>query len=120
MTEVIADELPAEVLVPGGQLHRRVRAILTEDGIAVYQEAQPGGPIELVFRSRLVTNPADIARPDPRAPRRRRAYKFETDHGPVVMNAVAGCLCIFPALRGHTLDSLRDAVRVGSIKTTAV
>jgi hypothetical protein len=115
---VIADELPCEVLTPDGRLYRRVRAVVTDEGVAVYREANPGDDPELVYRARLTAAVTDL--PHPSAPRRRRVYRLTTGDGQVIVNAVAGCLCQYPRLRTYTPGRLAEEVRAGVITVATV
>lgn len=114
---VLADELPCEVLLPEGGLLRRARAIITDEGVSVYIEERPGETPVLAFRARLHEIPE---LPHPLAPKRRRVYDLKTEQGSVKVNAVAGCLCNFPALRTYSPERLRDEVRSGLIPSAAV
>lgn len=109
MTEegVIADMAPCEVLTPDGTLHRKARVWITERGVVVYTEPQPG-TAERAYAARH-SAPPEVD--DQRKPRRRQRHVVHTADGDVVINPVLGCTCSMPALRTYTFDRVRQETR---------
>jgi hypothetical protein len=108
VTKVLLDAFPCEVLTPGGQLVRRARAWVTDEGVVVATEPTRG-EVVLSFAARH-SAPPELD--DTRKPKRHQRHLVRTDEGEVVVSPTLGCLCGFPSLRAMSLDDVRREVAV--------